>query len=110
MKAEPFLSTLRPFIFSRRPGVGCLPMFNSAVFIAAAAILGLLFMLCPLRPQMLVLAVTSAVIALPQMLHLATGSGRAHMPKLLHWGYTIDLPTVANVTNTLGSPSASSGC
>ena len=45
--AEPFIATLRPFIFS---GVllGLLPMWNSAVFIAAAAILGLLFILCPL--------------------------------------------------------------
>ena len=101
MKAEPFLSTLPPFIFSGFL-LGLLPMFNSAVFIAAAAILGLLLMLCPLRPQMLVLAVTSGVIALPQMLYLATGSGRAHMPKLLHWGYTIDHPTVANVTKYLG--------
>ena len=87
-----FVATLPPFIFS---GVllGLLPMWNSAVFIAAAAILGLLFILCPLRRQMLVLAVISGVIALPQMLYLSTGSGRAHMPKLLHWGYTIDHPT-----------------
>ena len=77
-------------------------MLNSAVFIAAAAILGLLFILCPLRRQMLVLAVTAGVIALPQMLYLSTGSGRAHMPKLLHWGYTIDHPTVANVAKYLG--------
>jgi DNA-binding beta-propeller fold protein YncE len=99
--SEPFRTTLPGFIFS---GVllGLLPMFNSAVFIAAAAILGILFILCPLRPQMLVLAVTSGVIALPQMLYLATGSGRAHMPKLLHWGYTIDHPTVENVTKYLG--------
>ena len=106
---ERFVATLPPFIFS---GVllGLLPMWNSAVFIAAAAILGLLFILCPLRRQMLVLAVISGVIALPQMLYLSTGSGRAHMPKLLHWGYTIDHPTVANVANTLGSPLGSSGC
>jgi sugar lactone lactonase YvrE len=99
--AEPFLATLPPFIFS---GVllGLLPMWNSAVFIAAAAILGLLFILCPLRLQMLALAVTTGLIALPQMLFLSTGSGRAHMPKLLHWGYTIDHPTVANVTKYLG--------
>jgi DNA-binding beta-propeller fold protein YncE len=99
--AEPFIATLRPFIFS---GVllGLLPMWNSAVYIAAAAILGLLFILCPQRLQMLVLAVTSGVIALPQMLYLATGSGRTHLPKLLHWGYTIDHPTVANVTKYLG--------
>jgi DNA-binding beta-propeller fold protein YncE len=99
--AEPSIATLRAFIFS---GVllGLLPMWNSAVFIAAAAILGLLFVLCPLRLQMLVLAVMAGLIALPQMLFLGTGSGRAHMPKLLHWGYTIDHPTVANVAKYLG--------
>jgi DNA-binding beta-propeller fold protein YncE len=99
--AEPFIATLRPFIFS---GVllGLLPMWNSAVFISAAAILGLLFILCPLRLQMLALAVTAGLIALPQMLFLSGGGGRAHMPKLLHWGYTIDHPTVANVTKYLG--------
>jgi DNA-binding beta-propeller fold protein YncE len=51
---------------------------------------------------MLALAVTTGLIALPQMLFLSTGSGRAQMPKLLHWGYTIDHPTVANVTKYLG--------
>jgi DNA-binding beta-propeller fold protein YncE len=98
---KPFVTTLSSFVFS---GVllGLLPMWNSAVFIAAAAILGLLFILCPLRRQMLVLAVISGVIALPQMLYLSTGGGRAQMPKLLHWGYTIDHPTVANVANYLG--------
>src|SRR5215475_2230049 len=98
---EPLIATLRPFIFS---GVllGLLPMWNSAVFIAAAAILGLLFILCPQRLQMLALAITSGLIALPQMLYLSTGSGRAHMPKLLHWGYTIDHPTAANVAKYLG--------
>ena len=99
--AEPFFATLRPFIFSGAL-LGLLPMWNSAVFIAAAAILGLLFILCPLRLQMLALAVTAGLIALPQMLFLSTGSGRAHMPKLLHWGYTIDHPTVANVAKYLG--------
>ena len=98
---ERFRATLPGFIFS---GVllGLLPMWNSAVFIAAAAILGLLFILCPLRLQMLALAATAGLMALPQMLFLSTGSGRAHMPKLLHWGYTIDHPTVANVAKYLG--------
>ena len=82
--------------------LGLLPMWNSAVFIAAAAVLGLLFILCPLRLQMLGLGTASGVIALPQMLYLSTGSGRAHMPKLLHWGYTIAHPTAANVAKYLG--------
>ena len=89
------------FIFS---GVllGLLPMWNSAVFIAAFAILAVLFLLCPLRLQMLALAIPAGVIALPQMLYLSTGSGRAQMPKLLHWGYTLDHPTAWNVTKYLG--------
>ena len=99
--AEPFLASLPPFIFS---GVllGLLPMFNSAVFLAAAAVLGVLFLLFPMRGQMLFLAVTAGVIAMPQMLYLSTGAGRAHMPKLLHWGYTIDHPTMLNVAKYLG--------
>jgi DNA-binding beta-propeller fold protein YncE len=51
---------------------------------------------------MLALAVPAGLIALPQILFLSTGSSRAQMPKLLHWGYTIDHPTVANVTKYLG--------
>ena len=99
--AQTLRSTLPGFIFS---GVllGLLPMWNSAVFIAAFAILAVLFLLCPLRLQMLALAVPAGVIALPQMLYLSTGSGRAQMPKLLHWGYTLDHPTALNVVKYLG--------
>jgi DNA-binding beta-propeller fold protein YncE len=99
--AEPFRATLPGFIFS---GVllGLLPMWNSAVFIAAAAMLAVLFMLFPLRLQMLALAITAGVIALPQMLYLSTGSGRAPMPRLFHWGYMVDQPTAANVAKYLG--------
>ncbi len=101
IRREPFLATLPPFIFSGAL-LGLLPMFNSAVFLAAAAVLGVLFLLFSLRGQMLVLAITAGVVALPQMLYLSTGSGRAQMPKLLHWGYTIDHPTFENVTKYLG--------
>jgi DNA-binding beta-propeller fold protein YncE len=99
--AQPFGAMLPGFVFS---GVllGLLPMWNSAVFVAAAAVLGVLFLLFPLRGQMLVLAVTTGVLALPQMLYLSTGSGRAPMPPLLHWGYTIDHPTAMNVAKYLG--------
>ena len=89
------------FIFS---GVllGLLPMWNSAVYIAAAAVLALLFIVFPLRPQMIALAITAAVIALPQVLYLSTGAGRHAMPSLFHWGYTIDQPTAWNVIKYLG--------
>src|SRR5205809_3047653 len=99
--SETFRATLPGFIFS---GVllGLLPMWNSAVFIAAAAVLGVLFILFPLRRQMLVLAIAAGVIGLPQMLYLSTGSGRAQMPRLLHWGYMVDQPTAENVAQYLG--------
>jgi DNA-binding beta-propeller fold protein YncE len=99
--AEPFRATVPGFIFSGAL-LGLLPMWNSAVFIAAVAVLAVLFILCPLRPQMLALAIAAGLIALPQMLYLSTGSGRAPMPKLLHWGYTLDHPTAWNVTKYLG--------
>jgi sugar lactone lactonase YvrE len=99
--AERFRDTLPGFIFS---GVllGILPMWNSAVFIGTAAVLGVWFILFPLRLQMLALAVTTGVIALPQILYLTGGSGRAPMPRLFHWGYTIDQPTALNVAKYLG--------
>jgi len=89
------------FIFS---GVllGLLPMWNSAVYIAAAAVLALLFIIFKLRPQMIALAIVAAVIALPQVLYLNTGVGRHAMPSLFHWGYTIDQPTAWNVIKYLG--------
>jgi len=62
--SERFDAALPGFVFSGLL-LGLLPMWNSAVFIGAATILGLLFILCPLRLQMLMLAVTSGVIALP---------------------------------------------
>ena len=99
--AERFRDTLPGFIFS---GVllGLLPMWNSAVYIGAAAVLGVWFILFPLRVQMLALAIPAALIALPQMLYLTGGSGRTPMPRLFHWGYTIDQPTAANVAKYLG--------
>lgn len=99
--AERFRDTLPGFIFS---GVllGILPMWNSAVFIGAAAVLGVWFILFPLRLQMLAMAVTTGLIALPQMLYLTGGSGRIPMPRLFHWGYTIDQPTALNVAKYLG--------
>jgi DNA-binding beta-propeller fold protein YncE len=101
LATEPFHGAVPAFIFSGAL-LGLLPMWNSAVFIAAFAVLAVLFILCPLRPQMLALAIAAGLIALPQMLYLSTGSGRAQMPKLLHWGYTLDHPTVWNVTKYLG--------
>jgi len=97
----PFVSRSREFVFC---GVllGLLPMWNSAVFAAAAVVLAALLILFPLRKQMLVLAIAAGLVALPQVIYLSTGSGRAPSPALFHWGYTISQPTIWNVVKYLG--------
>src|SRR5262249_44365808 len=62
--SETFVAPLPVFLFSGFL-LGLLPMWNSAVFIPAAAILGLLFILCPQRLQMIGLGLTAGLIALP---------------------------------------------
>src|SRR5438270_3002169 len=89
------------FIFSGAL-LGLLLMWNSAVFIAAAAVLALLLLLCPLRRQMVALAIVAAIIALPQIVYLSSGAGRHAMPALFHWGYTVEQPTWLNVLKYLG--------
>jgi DNA-binding beta-propeller fold protein YncE len=101
LPAESFRASVPGFIFSGAL-LGLLPMWNSAVFAAAAALLVVLFILFPLKKQMLALAIAAGVIALPQVIYLSTGSGRAPSPALLHWGYTLDHPTIWNIIKYLG--------
>src|SRR5262249_42051067 len=74
--------------------LGLLPMWNGAVFIAAVAVLTVLFLLFPWRKQMVALAASTAVFALPQILYLRTGNVRKGDYSLFHWGYTIDQPSI----------------
>ena len=89
------LSRIWPFVFSGFL-LGLLPMWNGAVFTAAAAVLVVLLLLFPLRKQMFILGVTAAIVALPQLIYLKTGNITAG-PSLFHWGYTVDNPGIFNV-------------
>jgi DNA-binding beta-propeller fold protein YncE len=88
-------TSIWPWIFS---GVllGLMPMWNGAIFTAAAAVLAALFVLFPLRKQMFILGVTSVIVALPQIIFLRTGNIQPG-PGLLHWGFTVDNPGIFNV-------------
>src|SRR5262249_32067749 len=81
--------------------LGLVPMWNGAVFIAAVAVLAVLFLLFPWRKRMLALAAGTAVLALPQVVYLRTGNVRKGGYSLFHWGYTIDQPSVLNVIKYL---------
>ena len=93
-------SRLSPFIFC---GVllGLMPLWNGAVFAAAAAVLGMLFVLFRLKKEMAALALAAALSALPQIIFLKTGVTRPPGYSLFHWGYTIDDPTFFKVATYL---------
>ena len=89
------------FVFSGAL-LGLLPLWNGAIFIAAAVVLGVILLLLPNRIQMLVLGATSLVFAAPQLLFLhpvATPGGPAY-PSIF-WGYVVDDPTPVHVATYL---------
>jgi sugar lactone lactonase YvrE len=77
---------------------GLLPLYNGAMFIASAVLLGVLFVIFPNRSRMLVLAATAGVVALPQLLFLRPGTmaGEQTYPSF-YWGYVVDDPTLIRV-------------
>jgi sugar lactone lactonase YvrE len=81
---------------------GLLPLYNGAMFIAAAVILGVLLVVFPNRPQMLFLAVAAALPALPQLVFMRPGTmaGAQTYPSFF-WGYTVEDPTPARVATYL---------
>jgi len=82
---------------------GLLPLWNAAMFTAAAVVLGLLFVLLPNRPHMIVLAIAAAIPSLPQLVFLRPGTmaGEQAYPTI-YWGYTVVDPTPLRVATYLG--------
>lgn len=74
--------------------LGLMPMWNGAVFVAAAAVLAVMFLVLPLRREMLAIAIASAVVALPQVSYLRTGLAQPAGYSLWYFGYTVSDPTI----------------
>lgn len=82
---------------------GLLPLWNAAVFTAAAVVLGILFVVFPNRPQMIVLAIAAAIPSIPQLLFLRPGTmAGAQTYPTVFWGYTVEDPTPIRVATYLG--------
>ena len=79
--------------------IGLLPFWNSAVFVAALAVLGCLLLLFSYRFYLASLLATAVLIGLPQVLLLRPRT--ADQP-IFHWGYTMDKPTIFQVLKYLG--------
>ena len=95
-----FWSDLKPLLFSGAI-VGMLPFWNSAVFVAAAIILGSLFLLFPYRRYLACLIGMTILIGLPQVLLLRSGDLTPSSYSLFTWGYTIANPTLYKVVEFL---------
>jgi DNA-binding beta-propeller fold protein YncE len=78
--------------------LGLMPLWNSSMFIASAALFAAVFVLFQHRVQMVALAIAAAIPAIPQVLFLRQPGvpGTQSLPAL-HWGYIVDPPTVVNV-------------
>ena len=77
------------FIFSGLL-LGLLPMWNGAIFLGAALVLGMFLILFPMRRELIALAITAAVVSLPQVIYLKTGNVRPVGYSMFRWGFVID--------------------
>jgi len=82
---------------------GLLPYYNGAMFIASAAVLGILLVVFPNRSQVIVLGIVASVLAVPQLIVLRPGTmaGEQTYPSF-YWGYVVDDPTPVRVATYLG--------
>ena len=76
--------------------VGLLPLWNSAVYVSAGAVITGLLLLFPNRLYTLYLLIVSAIVAVPQILFLRAGESKT-LGELFRWGYVVEPPTVENV-------------
>src|SRR4029077_20617657 len=83
--------------------LGLLPLWNGPMFIASAALFGVIFVVFPNRVQMAVLAIAAALPAIPQVLFLRPRDlpGTINFP-VFHWGYIVDPPSIENVGTYIG--------
>ncbi len=103
-KVEPAGSTkwaerFAPFLFAGLL-LGLMPLWNGAVFAAAAGVLAVMFLVLPLRREMLMIAVGSLILSLPQVSYLRTGLQPAGY-SLWYFGYTVADPTFYKVLSYL---------
>ena len=77
--------------------LGMLPMWNSAVFLASAIVMAVLFVLLPHRAQMTATAIAAASAAIPQLLVLRPPAvSEAGTFPVFHWGYVVEDATIGS--------------
>lgn len=92
---------LVPFIFSGFL-LGCLPYWNSAIFVASLIVMGGVFVLLPYRQYSASLIGMAVLVGLPQVLLLRSGNIVIPGQSIFYWGYTLQDPSVMTVIKYLG--------
>lgn len=77
--------------------IGCLPYWNTPLFVAASLIIAVMFVLFPYRHYLTVLIMSMIVVGLPQMIILISGPKPANSFSYFKWGYIVQDPTVGKV-------------
>ena len=70
--------------------LGLLPLWNSPVYVSAAVVFGVIWLLFPLKRELLALAFSAAVVGLPQIIFLTTGNVRPAGYSMFRWAFVID--------------------
>ncbi len=94
------LQSAAPYVFSGLV-IGCLPYWNSAIFVTAMIILVAFFVLLPCRAYLSTLIVTALLIGLPQVILFRLGAVTPPDQSLFHWGYTLQNPTLMTLLKYL---------
>ncbi|MGB9476715.1 MAG: hypothetical protein WCE87_16750 [Candidatus Udaeobacter sp.] len=78
--------------------LGLMPLWNSAAFATAFAVVAATFILFPYRGYVLAILITAGAVALPQVAFLfLRKQGFAHGNTLIHWGLVVENATLPRV-------------
>jgi hypothetical protein len=93
------LSQMASFVFTGFL-LGLLPLWNSAAFATAFAVVAVMLLLFPCRAYILSLLITAAAVALPQLAFLfLRGQGVTGGHSIIHWGLVVENPTLTKVAS-----------
>ncbi len=91
-----FLDKNAVYIFSGLI-LGLLPLWNGAIFLSAAVVFAVIFLVAPLRRELIPLAVTAILVSLPQVIYLKTGNLKPVGYSMFHWGFVIEPAGILDV-------------
>lgn len=81
--------------------IGCLPYWNTPLFVAASLIIAVMFALFPYRHYLAVLIISIIAVGLPQMLILISGPKPENGFSYFKWGYIVTDPTIGKLIDYL---------